>query len=208
VSTDRPAQSGDGLSVLFETIAAEARSEAEALLREARSRAERLVEEAQAKARVVLDVATAAGTAEGERERRRRVAVAQIESRRASLAERDALVERAIEGAARRFAEALDAPDGAQLLVGLVVTAARSLGDPRLVVRVRPKDRALIPRRISGVDAELVLDDRPLDEPGAVVTTSDGHRSVRVTLSGLLHRCRDELRSAAARSLFGEGSAR
>ena len=205
---DRPAQSGDGLGVLFEAIAAEAKSEAEALLREARSRAEHVVAEAAAESRKILDAAAAAGAAEGERERRRRVAVAQIESRRAILVDRDALVGRAIEGAARRFTELLDGPDGESLLTELVATAARSLGDSRLVVRVRPQDRARIPRRIEGIDAELTLDDRPLREPGAEVTTADGHRIVRVTLSGLLHRHGDELRAAAARALFGERTAR
>jgi vacuolar-type H+-ATPase subunit E/Vma4 len=205
---DRPAQSGDGLGVLFEAIAAEAKSEAETLLRDARIRAERVVAEAAAQSRKVLDAAAAAGAAEGERERRRRIAVAQIESRRAILVEREALVERAIEGAARRFAELLDGPDGESLLRGLIATAARSLGDPCLVVRVRPQDRARIPRRISGVDSELTLDDRPLREPGAEVTTSDGHRIVRVTLSGLLHRHREALRTAAARALFGERTPR
>jgi vacuolar-type H+-ATPase subunit E/Vma4 len=187
-------------------VADEARRAEESLLAEARERAETRRAEAEQRAQEILAAAEAQGRVEGEREARRRLAQAEIAARQELLVARAGCVEAALEEATRRLAARADGPEGPALLAGLLQGAAALLGEPKLRLRLRTADR----ERLGGVapDPEWVLDETPLDEPGAVVTTLDGRRAVDARLSALRGRRADAARRAAAAALFGPEPAR
>lgn len=194
------------LAPLLELVAEEAEREAEQLLAAAGARARQVVATAEERAEAMLAGAAAEGRTEGEREGRRRVALAQIEARQEALRLREAALERVLERALRLLHERADGPEGERLLAELVASAARALGDATLQLRVRARERERVADGLPGVGAELVLSDETLAEPGAVVSSPDGRRIVDMTLSGLARRRRDASRQAAARVLFEERS--
>ena len=195
----------DGLAPLLDTVLAEAQRDAEARLEEARRRGARLEADGEALARNLEAEADAAGRAEGERARRARVSLAEIEARQQRLAQRAALVRAAIDTAAARFAEELAGPEGGARLGALVRRAAAALGEPKVRVQVRAEDRARLRRaRADESDLELELDPEPLGEPGVRVWSLDGRRVVRCGVRELVERREAELAAAAARALFQE----
>jgi vacuolar-type H+-ATPase subunit E/Vma4 len=194
------------LAPLLEMLGAEAQQESEQLLAAARSRADEIREKAEEQARAMLAGAAGEGRAEGEREVRRRVARAQLEVRQQALVLRDEALERVLERAAERLRECVDGPEGERLLGEWVASAASLLEEAELRLRVRVQGRESVATGLPGVAAELVLDDEPITEPGAVVSSLDGRRTVDMTLPAIVRRRREASRRAAARVLFGDGS--
>jgi len=194
---------GRGLTPLLDTVAEEARRQVEALLAEARRLAELRVREAEKNAKEIVAQATASGAVEGEREAQRRIALAGFETRRELLRVRESQIERAIELATRRLAERAEGAAGACLLAAAIRTAASALGEPRVRVRVRPRDHAALE---SALGADFVWEDDEREEPGVRVLSPDGRRMVDMTVGGILRRRRDDARRAAAAALFETGS--
>jgi len=206
--SERPPQAplpdpGRGLAPLLDMVAEEARLQAEALLAEARRQAELHVREAEKKAKEIVAGATASGAIEGEREARRRIALAGIETRRELLRVRESHIERAVELAARRLAERVEGASGGDLLAAAIRTGASALGESRVRVHVRPRDRAALE---SALGSDFVWENDEREEPGVRVLSPDGRRMVDMTVGGILRRRRDEARRAAATALVGTGS--
>lgn len=197
-----------GLGELTETVLADARREAQALLEDARRRAEQTLADAEGRARSIEAQATAAGAAEGERARRSRVALAEIEVRQQRLRQRAALVQEVIDGALGRLAQALSGAEGEGFSVALVQRALRALGGGRVRVQLRQQDREGLRRLPTRPGTELLLGDDPALEAGVVVESADGRRVVRALLPDLARRREADLVAAVARALFGTGDGR
>ena len=198
-----PERRDPGLAPLLDTVAAEARQQAEALLAEARAEADLRLREAERSASEIEARAGAAGAAEGEREARRRIALAHIETRRELLRMREMHLERAIEHAIHALDAQLQGPEGVSLVAGAVRAAARALGETQLSLRAGRVDRAAVVAAL-GPDAPNVAWDED-DGPGGsgiVVSSADRHRMVDMTLDGIARRRHDAARHAAADALL------
>ena len=192
------------LAPLLETIADEARRQADQIVAAARQRAEAVDRRTELQAGTIEAQAESRGRAEGEEEGRRRVALARLEGRAALLRERDAQVERVLEEALQRLVARAQGPEAGRFLGELVTGACRELGERQVRVRVRTQDRALLSGPAAPAEVELLLDDQELDEPGALVASLDGGRQLDLTLGATLRRCRDAARRVAASVLFAE----
>jgi len=193
-----------GLASLLETVEGEARHHAETLLEDARRQAELRVGEAERSAAEVEAQASAAGTVEGEREARRRIALGRIETRRQLLQLRESNVERALELAAARLAEQLRGSANASLLADAVRAAARALGEDRVRVRARAHDRSPLASTLGAGPPAVEWDEGDVPEQaGVVVLSADRHRMVDMTIDGLLRRRRAAASRAAAEVLVG-----
>lgn len=190
------------LTPLLEGLAEETRREAEQILEAARERAEEALARAAREASRLEAEAEAEGRREGEREARRRLALARIEVRQEELRQREAEVERAIDGARRRLEQRAEGPEAGALLAALVESAARALGEPRVRVRVRAEDRPRLAELLAGTGLEASFDEEPLAEAGARVRAEDGRRVVDATLAGILRLRRPAARRAAGAVLF------
>jgi dTMP kinase len=198
---------GTELTPLLEGLAEEARREAEQIVGAARQRAEEALARAEREASRLEAEAEADGRREGEREARRRVALARIEARQDELRQREVEVARVIDAARRRLEARAEGPDAGPLLAALVASAARALGERRVRLQVRAQDRAHLETALAGMGLEPSFDEEPLVEPGVLVRTEDGRRLVDATLEGLLRLRRPAARRAAAAKLFPKGPA-
>jgi len=190
-----------GLDALLESIAEDAASEAASVRAEAQHAAEQCRREAEQSARGTEDAAEAAGAAEGAREARRRIALAEIEARKALLARRESLLERAIEQAAAHLCGRLEADDG--LVAAWIRAAARALHEPTPRVRLTRELRARV-EPLVGDDLSPAYEEVAEAAPGVVVASADGRREVDATLRGVLARRREEARARAAAVLFAD----
>lgn len=193
------------LTPLLEGLAQEAQREADGIIGAARQRAAETIARAEREAARLVAESEADGRREGEREARRRVALARIEARQDELREREAQVARAIDAARRRLEERASGPEAGELLVGLVASAARALGEQRVRLRVRAEDHAGLAAALAGKGLEPSFDEEPLAELGALVRSEDGRRLVDATLAGILRLRRPAARRAAAATLFPKG---
>jgi vacuolar-type H+-ATPase subunit E/Vma4 len=200
-----PPQARPGLGALLATVAEEARREAERVVAEARAHAQARVADAERTAGEIAAAASGAGATEGAREARRRIALAQIETRVELLRLRERHVEQAIERAARRLGEQAAAADaGAELLAGAIRGAAGDLETARVAVRLPDGLRGAVRRALARDPLEVTWADPEDVAPGVVVTTADGRRLVDLTVPAVVRRCHEAARAAAARALFGE----
>ena len=190
------------LRSLLEGLAEDARCEAEQILGAARERAEESIARAAHEASRLEAEAEAEGRRQGEREARRRVALARIEVRQDELRQREAEVAHAIDGARRRLEERAEGPEAGAFLAALVASAARALGERRVRLRVRAQDRPHLAASLPGMGLEPCFDEEPLAEPGALVRAEDGRRLVDATLAGILRLRGPAARRAAAAALF------
>jgi vacuolar-type H+-ATPase subunit E/Vma4 len=195
-------ESAGGLAPLLESLADEARREADRIVAAARERAGEALARAEREASRLDAGAVAEGRREGESEARRRLALARIEARRDELQQREVELERAIEQALRRLEERAEGSDGGELLAALVRAAARALGERSVRVQVRARDRSRLAAARAGLGLELTIDEEPIEEPGARVRSSDGRRLVDATLAGLLRLRGPAARRAAGAALF------
>ena len=192
-----PDATAPGLAALLEMLEQEAHAQAEHVLAEARERAALRLREADQAARAIEAEADAAGAAEGEREARRRVALARIETRRELLQVREANAQHAIDLAVGRLAGEIDGADGARLAAAAVRVAARALGVDRVRLRGDRLDRRALAASLHGGPA-IEWDEAPgPDAPGVLVLAPDRHRMVDMTLDGIVRRRHDDARRAA-----------
>lgn len=191
------------LTPLLDGLAEQAAREVEAILAEARERAAAIRRRADDEVRRIESEAVGAGRTEGEREARRRIARAEIETRQQLARLRASALDEAVERATRRLAERAAGPDAADFLAGAIERAVRALGETRVRVRVRAEDRERV-GALSDVGAEVRVDDEPLSEPGAVVSSADGRRLVDMTPDAIAARAGPAARRAAARALFSD----
>jgi vacuolar-type H+-ATPase subunit E/Vma4 len=195
-----PEANGDGgLEALLEHVADDAARTAAQARAEARRAAEQRLAEAEQAARRIEAGAEAAGAAEGQREARRRIALAEIEARKTLLARREEQLERALEQAAARLCGRLEA-DGA-LVAAWIRAAARALGERAPRVRIAKGMQARV-EPLLGDGLEPVWEELPDAGPGAVVASGDGRREVDATLAGVVARQREAARARAAAALF------
>jgi vacuolar-type H+-ATPase subunit E/Vma4 len=199
-----PPPARPGLGALLETVAEEARREVERVVAEARAHAQARVAEAERTAGEIGAAASGAGSVEGAREARRRIALAQIETRVELLRLRERHVEQAIERAGRRLGEQAAAAAGAELLAGAIRGAARDLEAARVAVRLPAGLRGAVQRALTRDPLEVTWADPEDPAPGVVVVTPDGRRLVDLTVPAVVRRCHEAARAAAARALFGE----
>jgi vacuolar-type H+-ATPase subunit E/Vma4 len=190
------------LAPLLDGLAEEARREADEIVGAARRRAEESLARAALEASRLGAEAEAEGRREGEREARRRVALARIEVRQEELRQREAEVARAIDGARRRLEERAEGPEAGAFLAAWVTSAALALGEQRVRLRVRAQDRPRLTAELAGTGLEPSFDEEPLAEPGVLVRAEDGRRLVDATLTGFLRLRRPAARRAAAAALF------
>lgn len=192
-----------GLAPLLEIVALEVHRQSEALLAESRRHAELRLHEAEKSAAQIAAQAIASGELEGEREARRRMALAEVETRRELLRIRESQIDRAVELAARRLAELAEGPASVPLLVAAVRTAASALGEARVRVCARARQRAELELKLGD---DVVWDAAEPQEAGVWVFSLDRRRMVDMTVGGILRRRRAQARRAAAAALFGTGS--
>jgi len=193
-----------GLAPLLETVQEEARRQAEQVLADARVQSDQRLREAERSAAEIEARAAAAGTAEGDREARRRVALARIESRRELLRVRETYLDRAIDRAVHDLDVQLQGPAGTALVAGAVRAAARALGEGRVYVRAGRIDRDAVEAALRAGGPEIAWADATPDETsaaGVLVLSADRHRMVDMTVDGIARRRRDALRRAAAKAL-------
>jgi vacuolar-type H+-ATPase subunit E/Vma4 len=195
------------LAPLLETVADEARREAEGLVDEAHQRAELHVSETERSAQRIEADAIAAGREEGRRLARRRIALAELEARHASLRSKASLVDQAVDLAITQLAARAEGGEAEAFLGAALRVAARVLGGSGLRVRVRLAQTAQARAALDAVGLSAELEATETADAGAWVATADGRRAVDMTLGGILDRRREEARRAAARTLFAKRGA-
>jgi len=193
-----------GLEALLESVADDAAREAASARADAQRAAEQRLAEAEQSAQRMESGAEAAGAVEGAREARRRIALAEIETRKALLARREAHLERALEQAAARLRGRLEADP--PLVAAWIRAAAGALGERAPRVWIAKEMRARVEPLLAG-ELEPVYEELPEGGPGVVVASADGRREVEATLRGIVARRGEGARARAAAALFGDEEA-
>lgn len=195
----------DGIENLTARIGRDADGEAAAILRDGQERADRLRAEYEARA----EAEAADILSRGERAAREREegldALTRLECRKAALAAKQALVDRAFDLARQRLLS-LPQEEYAALLAGLAARAS-STGWEELILS--PADRARVGKAVVSAanravpGGHLTLSEQTRPISGGFILRGGGVE-VNCAFDALLQLRREELAGAAAEALFGQ----
>ncbi len=147
-------------------------------------------------------------------ERLRILASQRVLARRAVMEQKEVLIEKVFDEAQNALIGLADRPEYTDILVRLVVEGAAALGGGSLVALVRQEDLGILRPRLpniqtavskaTGHDTSITVQeaDRAITG-GVVVASEDGTRRVDNTLQARMDAMDEELRTVAARELFG-----
>jgi len=197
--------------LLKREILEDAEKRARTVVRRAERDADKAREEAVEQAATERREALAKAETEAAHTASRTVAGVPIEKARRRLRTQEEAIQRAIDAAATRVAD-LGGREHVEMLVRLVVDAARRLREPKLIVQAGPADQQALAEACAQAESALATDGlsvtfRVEESPaairaGIVARTPDGHRTVDHSQEARRRRLEPQLRSMLARLLF------
>ncbi len=207
----------EGLAALAEVILGEARERAGRIIREAEERAGTVRRDAHAAAEAERQRLTAEDERDAERFRARSESAARLEARRRILAEREALIARALAMAHERLVSGLTPQEREAALGKSLHEAATALEGGRLTVLTNGQDAELLtPGFLGEVQARLAaagvrsefVPGQPVEiGGGAVVVKDEGRVVFDSSFEARLERLRWSLRNEIWRVLEGAAEA-
>jgi vacuolar-type H+-ATPase subunit E/Vma4 len=197
------------MQVLSRAVLKKARADADHVLDEARFAADGVRQQAQQQADAEREKVLEHARQEAERIRGQVVAVAQMEARKLTLEQREALLDEVLAAARQRLPTVQQWTDYDQIVGYLVREAVTQLKADQC--RIRADERArqfLTTDLLAEISAELGVQVQPGEalehSLGVITETMDGRRQYDNTLEARLDRQQEELRFPVHRLLMGE----
>ena len=196
------------LEKIIDRIMKDASEEASMIKKEAEAQVEELLEKARREASALREKTIAESHAAAEENRRRAITIAELEARKALLAERQAALERAFQGALDRL-RAMNVEEYRQAIENMLLRSVER-GDEEVVISSRDIDRlteAFIKKvngalRAAGKEGRLKLSSDFADiEGGFILRTPEAE--INSSFEARIRSIRDEAEVEAAKILAG-----
>lgn len=199
----------DNIDSLSRAIMAEARDDAEGLLKDARTRAETIRKQAQAQADQIRQEILDRARAEADQLRSQNIATVQLKTRTMLLEHREKLLNQVFSAALEEIPSIQKWTDYPEIARNLLREAILQLHANEVVVRADPHTQSILS---DGVLADLEKElnvkismGEPLAEgTGVVVQTNNGRLQFDNTLETRLRRMQNSLRVPVYHILMGE----
>ncbi len=184
-------------------------AEVEEMQTEARQRAERILAAADAEAESIRAAAHGEGSARGQRQAARLCAVAEAETRRQRLLDREQLIEDALQRARTQLEGFAQMPMAAGILADLVREGLRAVPAPAVRARIpagyeRLAEAAAASERPGAMPPSVRFEFDAVPGGGVIVESADGRLRFDNSFAARIRRRAAQLRRVAADVLFAD----
>lgn len=204
-----------GVQELCRQIAEDSKAQAGEISRKAKEKASARLNEAREEAARASSEILEGAERDAERDMKRAISKAQLESRKIELLGNEALITEVVKRVVERISKLRGTPGYADILKSLILEGAAHLGEKDVELLVAKEDRTILTpafirqigdelarRGIAGVS--LTLSEGTIRETGVVVRSKTGKVEIRNTLEGRIARMIRELRALISKEIFGE----
>ncbi len=201
-------------AALISDIEADARLEAEAILKEAQDRATQKREQGQRQIESILNDARNQAQDQAQAVKRTVLSAAELEVKRRSMRARDLVMRQIMDRVEKRLSSLIGDADYRAVLIGWMTEAAVGLGAESAEVNASQTERPLIDDRMlsevrekvharTGSEVELTLSAaQPLPSQGVVLTAADGRTAFNNQVPTRMLRHQREIRKLIYDILF------
>lgn len=201
-------------AVLFSGIEAEARAEAEKIIKEAESQAAEKRKYSEKKIKSLLNDAREQAQERAEAVKRKILSGAELEVKRRSMRIRDRIMQDILERVEKKLSSMTGNPDYRSVLVNWITEAACGLDAESAVVNASEGERTLINDQLlsevsekmqkqTGKQVTLILsDEQPLKYHGIILTASNGRTAFNNQVKTRMLRSQRKIRMLIYNTLF------